>query len=233
MSDDDQNPNTTTNVRQRSDAKILELARAEAAPTANILGGGPAPGPDPDDLEAAVVNQDYLLKAGSDKVPQPAKIRKPGKDYFRAFPHYQIFNLHADEIEGKIDKNYYFVMPQMAAVMEGETFECALVLCVNSYGIEFFWPVRKLDGDDSNRWISSAWTAVKLATENWVKMRANQKPGAGYYDTFTAKGDLGEPEFTVKDAAGYMALLKGATPPERKILTSDHPIISKVEGRRK
>jgi hypothetical protein len=124
-------------------------------------------------------------------------------------------------------------MPQMAAAMEGETFKAALVLCVNTHGIEFFWPLRELDKDDGNRWTSSAWTAVKLATENWVKMRANQKPGAGYYDTFIAKGDLGEPEFTIRDIDGYMALLSDATPPERKIKTIDHPIISKVEGRRR
>ena len=130
-------------------------------------------------------------------------------------------------------KDFCFVVPAMAAPMEGETYKAALVLCVNSHGVPFFWPVRALDEDRANAWTESAHTAVKLAVTKWVKIRANQKPGAGYYDVYSAKGDLGEPEFPATDAASYLALLNAATPPERKIGAKDHPIFfRKVEGRR-
>jgi hypothetical protein len=222
-----------TQAPAKSHLKLVEDLKAEAAPVANILGGGPAPGPDPFDLAAAVVDQNYLNAAATEQVARPVKIRKPGKELFRAFPHYQYFNLYADIVEGKIDKDFYFVMPQMAAAMEGETFKAALVLCVNMHQIPFFWPVRALDEDRANAWTDSAHTAIKTAVEKWVKIRANQKPGAGYYDVSTAKGELGEPEFPAKDAASYMTLLSAATPPERKIGTPDHPIFfHKVEGRR-
>ena len=50
---------------------------------------------------------------------------------------------------------------------------------------------------------------------------------------YSAKGDLGEPEFPATDATSYLALLNAATPPERKIGAKDHPIFfRKVEGRR-
>jgi hypothetical protein len=216
---------------QKLDLRLVPEAHETPAP--DILGGGPDPGPDPDDLAAAIVNQDYLNKAESDLVARPLKIRKPGRDFFRVFPHFQYFNLYTDEVDGKIDKNYYFVMPQMAAVMEGETSKQALILCVNTHGIPFFWPIREREVGNDNWWTESAWDAVRRGIEKWVKIRANQKPGAGYYDVRTAKDDLGAPEFPTSDEAGYMALLNAATPDERKIKNLDHPIIAKVEGRRK
>ena len=230
----DRKPRTTGNSANAqvpiSDAKIIELARAANAPTANILG---TPAPDPFDLAAAVVDQNYLNAAATDQVARPPKIRKPGKEFFRTFPHFRFFNLYADIVEGKIDKDFYLVMPQMAAAMEGETFKAALVLCVNMHQIPFFWPVRSLDEDRANAWTEFAHTAVKMASEKWVKIRANQKPGAGYYDVNYAKGELGEPEFPISDDDGYMELLKSAMPPERIIAAPDHPIFfHKVEGRR-
>jgi hypothetical protein len=216
----------------KSHLKQLEELKAEAAPAPNILGGKPSIGPDPFDLSAAIVDQSYLAAATSDKVARPPKIRKPGKEFFRALPIYQIFNLCADIVEGKIDKDFYLVMPSMAAAMEAETFKAALVLCVNMHQIPFFWPVRALDEDRSNGWTDSSHTAIKMAEDKWVKIRANQKPGAGYYDVFAAKGELGEPEFPVNDTDGYMELLKSAMPKERMIATPDHPIFfHKIEGR--
>jgi hypothetical protein len=89
-----------------------------------------------------------------------------------------------------------------------------------------------MDEDRSNNWTESSHTAIKIAEDKWVKIRANQKPGAGYYDVFAAKGELGEPKFPANDEAGYMELLKSAMPAERIIATPDHPIFyHKVEGR--
>ena len=122
---------------------------------------------------------DYLAAAGSDHGCKADQDTQAWKGFLPRLPPFQYFNLYEDEIEGKIDKDFYFVMPAMAAAMEGETFKAALVLCVNSYGVPFFWPVRALDEDRANAWTESAHNALKLATTKWVKIRANQKPGRG------------------------------------------------------
>jgi hypothetical protein len=121
----------------------------------------------------------------------------------------------------------------MAAAMEGETFKAYLVLCVNKHQVPFIWPVRIPDVDDKpSGWVESRNDAVELAEGKWIKLRANQKQGAGYYDIFPAKGELGKPEFPAHDAASYMAVLDEAIPKERKIATPDHPIFfKKIEGR--
>jgi hypothetical protein len=135
-------------------------------------------------------------------------------------------------VEGKIDKDFYFVMPNMAAAMEGETFVAALVLCANPDRIPFFWPVRAIDENRSNAYTDTAHTAIKMAVDKWVKIRANQKPGAGYYDIFIAKGDLGAPVFPANDMDSYMKLLTSSVPEGRIIKAPDHPIFyHKVEGR--
>jgi hypothetical protein len=221
-------------TQAKSDAKIIELAKIANAPAPNILGGKPGEsGPDPFDLASAVVDQDYLKAAATEQMARPLKIRKPGKEFFMALPFYLPFNLYADTADGKIDKDFYFVMPSMALAMEGETFQADLVLCVNSHDVAFFWPVRLLDEDRTNAWTESARDAVKQATTNWVRIKSNQKPGAGYYDIILAKGDLGEPKFPVTDQEGYLRLLNAATPSARKIAAPDHPIFfHKIEGRR-
>jgi hypothetical protein len=231
-----------TQVLGKSFLKLVDEAKAEAAPTANILGGDPGgPGPDPNDLRAAVVDQTPTLRrpaAIRDRsLPRYGSREKTSSGPSRSSKSSSMREIEGKismrEIEGKIDKNYYFVFPQMSAAMEGESFKMALVLCVNTSGIEFLWPLKERLVDDDNRWTNSAWNAVKIAQDKWIKVRANQKPGAGYYDYFAAKGDLGEPEFSVSDEDGYMTLVNAATSEERKIKTPDHPIMAKVEGRKK
>ena len=76
-------------------------------------------GPDPMDLESAVVNQDYLRTAAADQIARPPRVRKPRKgEFFQTFPHRQIFNLYTDVVDGKIDKDFYIIMPSMAAAFQ-------------------------------------------------------------------------------------------------------------------
>jgi hypothetical protein len=175
-----------------------------------------------------------LQAAAAGQVRRAPKIRTPIRnEFFRAFGYKQVFNLHEDKPDGKIDKDFYVVMPQMAAAMEGETFKAYLVPCVNKHQIPFIWPVRILEADDkASSWVDTRHLAVEMAEGKWVKIRANQKQGAGYYDIFQAKGELGEPEFPAKDATSYLQVLDEAIPKERKIATPDHPIFfKKIEGR--
>jgi hypothetical protein len=218
-----------------SPAKNLELVKEACQPAPNILGGGRANGPDPFDLRSAIVDQSYLQRAASTEVEQALKIRPPNKrDFFRTFKHHQMFNLYQNEVPGSFDKAYFLIMPAMAELMEDDSFEAALVLCVNSDGVAFFWPLRIPGSEGANAWAESGWEAAKTAQETWVRIVSDRKKGGSGYRIRKAKGDHGEPEFPATDEDGYMRLLELAIPQAtHRIATTDHPVFQHdIEGRR-
>jgi hypothetical protein len=216
---------------QVSTAKIIELAKAEAAPAADLLNRDPAAtGPDPYDLETAVYDQAYLDEAATEDLERPLKIRKPTKkEYFRVLPYFQCFNLYEDAEDGRIDKDFYIVMPSMAVAMEGETFKAELRLCVNTHEVAFLWPRRVPEEGQSNaNWETG--DAVKAAEKQWLRM----VPKHGQYQLRVSKGDLGEPQFPATDPDGYKRILNVSVPIERRIADREHPIFYyKVEGRKR
>jgi hypothetical protein len=218
-----------------SEAKKLELVKEECQPAANILGGDPAAGPDPYDLESAVVDQSYLQRAASNEVEQAPKIRPPNKrDFFRTLPLHRTFNFYQNEVPGSFDKAYYIIMPAMAELMEDDSFQAALVLCVTSDGLAFFWPLRELGSEGANAWAESGWEAAKKAEKAWVRIVSDRKKGGSGYRIRVAKGDHGEPEFPATDMAGYMRLVDLAVPKAtHRIANIDHPVYQHdIEGRR-
>jgi hypothetical protein len=215
------------------EAKKLELMKEACQPAANILGGSPATAPDPFDLRSAIVNQDYLKRAASSEVEQALKIRPPNKrEFFRAFPHYVPFNLYVNDVPGSFDKAYYIIMPAMSDLMEDESFEAALVLCVTKDGLAFFWPLR-VPSYGANAWAESGWEAVKTAHETWVRIVSDRNKGGSGYRIKKAQGDFGKPEFPATDEEGYLRLLELAVPAAtHRIASKDHPVFKReIEGR--
>lgn len=224
--------NTERPPQPVSVAKNLELVKEACQPAPNILGG--APGPDPFDLESAIVNQDYLKRAESTEVEQALKIRPPNKrEFFRTLPHHETFNLYQNEVPGSFDKAFYIVMPAMAELMADESFHAALVLCVNKDGMAFFWPLRVPGSEGANAWAESGWEAAKTAQGCWVRIVSDRNRGGSGYRIKKAKGNFGEPEFPTTDKAGYMRLLDLAVPKAtNRIAGTDHPVFQHdIEGR--
>jgi hypothetical protein len=111
---------STTTVRQISDAKRIELARAESAPAPDPLNRKNGHVPDIfDDLEALKVGQDFKTGAAPALLRQVPVRRPKATDWFRVYPdsnYRQTLSLIENKDEGEV----YIITPQMREELCGQ-----------------------------------------------------------------------------------------------------------------
>jgi hypothetical protein len=153
-------------------------------------------------------------------------VRKPNRQEFFRVRTGTNFRLAIAAIELKDEREFYAVLPGIAAAILGETKPVEIRLCISRTGGVFLWPVPLPAADGRvNPWHRAAREAAELAENNWVRMAANM--GAGTYDVFVAPEGLADPEWPEQDFAGLLKLAFGNG---RLIETVDHPVIKRLRG---
>jgi hypothetical protein len=167
---DERKNSDTGAVSQMSTAKILELARAEAAPAPDPLNrvGGRVPDIF-DNLEALKVGQDFETGAAPALLRQVPVRRPKSTDWFRVCPNPD-YRQTMSLIENKDESEVYIVAPQMREELcdEPTLHHYEAFTAKNSNGTTFIFPVR-LAGKDGkwNSWHRSQHDAATLAMEQW------------------------------------------------------------------
>lgn len=150
-----------------------------------------------------------------------AAVRKPKKtEWFRAHPEYQVpmYSLKIDE-QGDKRGELYMVTKAIADLLgEGMTRQVYLVLCVNTVGEPFFWPVAVPD-DKENAWHVTAIKALERAKVEWIRLVAKMSLGA--YGLKTTTEELEAPVWP-EDPRKLLNLAlekRGISDPEHELVT--------------
>jgi hypothetical protein len=213
-----------------ADASTAEVPASGATAGTPDPAAGAAPGPDPFDLDAMRLPQDFLAAEGCQKV-LTVSVRKPHKSWFIRVHPDQSYRVQAGfvELEMEADRGgeLYYVAPRSGRSWRwNPPSRDALFTAVSRQGSYFLWPV-KLPGDGNGRgdsWHRSALEAATVAMKNWVRITANQEQGV--YDRIIAPGTIPEPRWPDKSFKELLRIgFKG-----RVIDSWDHPILCRLRG---
>ena len=184
-------PNDTDDRKQPAEENNRPVEPQQQCPD----GGAPDTSPpDPFAPESLRLCQDFGATIGVKKHLTTVPCRKPNRhEFVRVRPEAE-WRLETAAFEDKINRETYLVDRGLWSDLAGEVYPVCLFLAINRQGDVFLWPA-KLPGSDgkSNHWNESALAAARLAETSWVRVAANMP--AGLYDTFTASGELAEPEW--------------------------------------
>jgi hypothetical protein len=177
------------------------------------------------DLSKLRLSQAFTESVGTKKLLTTVPVRKPGKQEFvrvRPEPEYRgAFAI----LELKEDREYYLLMPDIAAEMPAEFKSMMLYTTINRQGSVALWPVRLPEPDGRTlEWFRSAHEHADRATHTWIRIVPNMNIGA--YEVFTAIGKIPEPEWPVHT---FQDLLRIAFR-ERIINSPDHIVLKKLRG---
>jgi hypothetical protein len=183
--------------------------------------------PDPFDPERLALKGNPADTIGVRRVLAHVPVRKPNKqEYFRAHPD-PAFRIPIAILELKAEREFYAVLPEVAAAMPGETKPAMLTTCVNRQGNLFLWPVPLPSGDGREiAWHATAREAAIRAETTWIRLVSNI--GAGCYDIHEATGPISEPvwpDHTMSE------LLRVAFGNGRLIDSLDHPVLRQLLGK--
>jgi hypothetical protein len=175
---------------------------------------------DPFRPENLRLSQSFPQTAGVRKLLTVVPVRRPGpQEFVRVHPS----SSYRDEfpiIELKENREQYLVAANMVRELKGEFVGKMVCLAITRQGTVFLWPVRlpSPEGKDSTWW-SSAREATVLATQEWIRIKANSNLGA--YDIFKAESIVPDPEWP---ELGFYEIIKIGF---RNFLIDriDHPVI--------
>jgi hypothetical protein len=213
--------NDTPAARQISDAKIVELARAEAAPAPNILGGGKKRRIDLDAIRADVSAPSGATKREYHVIP----VRKPGNQKcFRTFPQEQWYVGAAIAVrEGDADRKPYLFTAKMAALVPAQVGKVTFVPYVDRQLNLCLWPLKHNHLDHPNDFNTSAMNIAYSAITEWGHMVNSGSmytwiPGVGNW------ADPVLPDISIED------MIDKAFPGDRFIENTDHPFMQELLG---
>jgi hypothetical protein len=181
--------------------------------------------PDPYDLATLRLDPSFLETAGVKKVLATVPVGRPNpQDFVRTHPSKEYRDTFA-VVDWKEDREFYVVVPAVAAELTGECVSVALYTCINRQGVVRLWPV-KLPGPDGRviEWHRSQAEAAERAIDRWVRVKANKSLGA--YDIFEAVSTIAEPEWP---AETFQQLVRIGFR-DRLIDRIDHPIVARLRG---
>jgi hypothetical protein len=124
--------------------------------------------PDPYDLETLRLDPSFLEMAGVKKVLATVPVGRPHpQDFVRVRPGKEYRNTFA-VVDWKEDREFYVVVPTVAAELPGECVSVALYTCINRQGVVRLWPI-KLPGPDGRviEWHRSQAEAAEFAIDSW------------------------------------------------------------------
>jgi hypothetical protein len=209
-------------VEKPTGAEDSTKGPAEQNPVENINGVAP----DPFDPAQFAAPSTVLGEVGVIKELTTCPVRKPNKQEFVRVHPGEKYKLRASILELKQEKEFYLVMPGVAAALPGETTLVTLRLTVSRQEAVFLWPIPelRLDGRE-NAWNPSRRAAAAKAETDWVKVVSNMAQGA--YDLFVAPGALGSPVWPDKSMRDILSIAFG----ENFIIRdAGHPIIKRLMG---
>ena len=200
---------------------LVEITpETQAAPAA-----APVSPPDPFDLDALRVDQNFAETVGVKKLLTTIPVHKPNKqDFVRVHPgpgYRETLTL----IELKDDREMYLVPRGFAIDPTDAVVAYQLFTAINRQGVVFFWPVRLPDPDGRiNEWHRSAAEAAERAMTKWMRVKSNMAMGA--YEMFEAQSAIPEPEWPDYP---YKELLRIAFR-DKLVSSPDHPVIKRLRG---
>ena len=194
-------------------------------PTLSVVGNTDTTSPDPFDLKALQLTQDFIGTAGVKKQLLTIPVRKPNpQDFIRVHPDEQ-YRANLLTIELKDDREVYLVTPTLYAALQGETTCATIFTAINRQGVTFLWAVRIPPADaKDNAWWQSSREGAELAMKGWVRVKANMSLGA--YETTAAESLIPEPEWPQQS---FQELLRIAFK-DRLVDRLDHPLVKRLRG---
>lgn len=177
------------------------------------------------DLSKLRLSQTFTESVGSKKLLTTVPVRKPHKqEHVRVHPAPEYREPFAI-LELKEDREYYVLVPDIAAEMPGEFQSMMLYTTINRQGSVALWPVRLPDPDGKTlEWFRSAHEHAARAMHTWVRIVPNMNLGA--YEVFVASGKIPEPEWPEHT---FRDLLRIAFR-ERIITSFDHAVLKRLRG---
>ena len=177
------------------------------------------------DLSRLRLSGDLASSGAVKKLLTTVPRRKPNRQEFVRVRPGEDHKIETWLLEIKDDRDLFLVDPEVALSLPGEVAPYTLHTAINRQGNLFLWPTR-LPSEDGRlmAWHRTAAEAAKRAETNWIRMAANMS--AGYYDTWQALGDLGEPSWPEEN---FEALLKIAFA-DSFIRDFNHPILQRLRG---
>ena len=177
------------------------------------------------DLSKLRLSQTFTESVGTKKLLTTVPVRKPGKQEFvrvRAEPEYRgAFAI----LELKEDREYYLLMPGIAAELPAEFRSMMLYTVINRQRTVTLWPVRLPEPDGRTlEWFRSAHEAAERAMHTWIRIVPNMNLGA--YELHEATGQISGPEWPEHS---FQDLLRIAFR-ERIIDSFDHVVLRKLRG---
>lgn len=182
--------------------------------------------PDPFDPSRFAVNSTAMSEIGVTKELVACPVRKPNKQEFVRVNPDSAYHLRACILELKDERETYLVVPDVAAMLPGETRTVDLRLAASRQGAIFIWPVPfpRIDGRDSP-WSTSARAAAAIAEQKWVRIISNM--GQGAYDVYPAPAAVGSPSWPNKSMRDILAIAFGEA---FTVRDAGHPVIKRLMG---
>ena len=183
--------------------------------------------PDPFDPASLRLSQDFAQSLGIKKVITNVPVRRPDKQTFvRVHPSVDM-RIETAIVELKEEGEHYLIAPTMAAELSGEIVPKLLLTAITRQGSIFLWPIRLPDATGRlDEWSRSAAEVAKIAETRWTRVVSNRDVGA--YEALIATSEIEDPKWPELAMNEILRLAFR----ERFVDRPDHPLISRLRGRR-
>ena len=207
-----------------SRANVDEFEGPDAAsPNGRATDDGPADPFDLDALRSGQAFEDY----GAEEVLLSVDVRKPGrKEYFRVHPN-PAYRLDAPLLmhELGMDRTFYWVAPNMRAVLADNLVWHRLFACSSKKAPIFLWAAKlPVAGNSGRKWAETGLRCASEAMSAWGKIQANADGGG--YTWWKSKIAHPDPQWTDKSMDELVRMaFSGNT-----IDSPDHLVVKLLEG---
>jgi hypothetical protein len=200
-------------------------AVAGADDAANKAGDGP----DPFNVAALRLGQEFEESTGVRKLLTTVPVRKPHKqEWIRVHPGENYRGTFA-VIDLKEAGEFYLLTPSMARDLSNEFVKVTIYTAINRQHVVFLWPARLPAPDGRvNAWHTSAHEAAELGMKRSVRIKSNMSLGA--YETDVADNPVPENDPVWPDLSFQELLRIGFQKNGRLITDHEHPLVRQLRG---
>jgi hypothetical protein len=180
--------------------------------------------------DSIALPQDYQASSGVKKLITRIPIERPNRhEFVRVHPD---LSYQAPVFEDRLDKEIFILMDiGLQEELFSELVFKIFHVYVNQRGVLKLWPIRLPDADGKlDSYNRSAFEAVKVAKEKWIRVAANKDLGG--YDVFVAENQIIQPKWPeiVREPKAMHRILEIAFR-DNRITDLDHPVIRRnVKG---
>jgi hypothetical protein len=193
--------------------------------------GQDAPPPDPFNIEALRLSQDFEAATGVRKLLTTVPVRKPHRqEWVRVHPS-EKYRSTFGVINLKEDGEFYLLTPEMVRNFADEIVPVTIYTAINKQGALFLWPARMATPSDNKRtalWYNSAIEAAELAMKRSVRVKPNMALGA--YEMVVADNPIPENDPVWPDLSFQELLRIGFQKTGCFVDNFDHPVLKQLRG---